>query len=140
MKTITWKKTSLFYRLATVYGPMWSHLPCGDLCFYTRAVAMGVLGVLSRIALFSFAVVITLGGLIPWVAFMLMHGLVEIGPLATVNAILDGVFSILALMIYGGYLMNQHGLNVEIKPPSFVKEAYRSFKDKTCVRVEFTND
>ena len=140
MKTITWKTTSLFFQLAADYGPMYRSNPCEDICSYTRAVAMGVLGVLFRIALFSLVVVITLGGLIPWVAFMLMHGLVEIGPLATVNVILDGVFSIFALLIYGEYLMKQHGLNVEIKPPSFVKEAYRSFKDKTCVQVEFTND
>lgn len=129
---ITFNRNSWHFRLATTYGPMyrWEHTT--DICRYTRSVFFGLLLVL----------VITAGlGLITWGLvdmglwlYFLFNGylLEPIGPAIIIFA------SILVGLVVGTVFLGFEVIQtVNISTPSFVKQAYYSWKDKYCSRVEF---
>lgn len=152
MKELTFKRSGLAWKLATTLGPMKSYVEDTDICTYWRAVAMGsafatFLAALAAVLLWS------IGDFIGYVAAVIAMGyFFEIG-IGIIGATLLAVLLLTALGIFIDMkfcawkdLRRQKAWEARIRmdegleePPkdSFLREAYRSWKEKTCVKVKF---
>jgi len=154
MKTETVNVNSWHYRLATTYGPQSKYeLEYGDanLCSYIRSVIVGLL----------ITLLITIVGIMASFAFILVPviyiaaSILEIGVHLPFDEYL--VFILLELVIisiigvfwffesnthrkvfYGIQKVTQASGVAKVIPetPSFMKLAYRKFKEKTCYRLK----
>jgi hypothetical protein len=135
--TFTINRKSWHYFLAYKLGDFHDDESATDennICFYVRQVAQGVLLGALGCALFAGAAFLAICGL----AF-LVHLLINFN-LPTVMLQAGGGTAgatVVALVVWGiRTLWLRHRVRSYQKPPSFIKQAYRSFKDKTCVRIE----
>lgn len=132
MKTLTFDKRSWHYAIAKFGGfNSWSDQ---DLCTYTRKFMKGLFGAFL------------IGCLIALVGFGLSHLLLGIifsiiaGAWVTteIGIVFGMVLSIMAGFIVVGTSVEKYRDNQESKPQKpdgFVKNAYRGWKDKFCVKI-----
>jgi len=124
MKPIVFKKDSWHYKLADGMG-----YPSEDICGYTRQVLEALL--LATLGVGICAALLYLVASVPmWIGMMLYLGMfLEPLPGAEGGSIIL-FFAAVCLICY-------HASQVDLEAPSFARVAYRSFKEKYCVRVEF---
>jgi hypothetical protein len=154
MKKLTYSKNSWHYRLARQigYSPDWgyddegnSNKDFGDICSYWRHVVGAVL-VIAIIFAIIYVVATLSVHLIMGIVFSLLYGmwlgtlvaeatLFFIGAGITLLVIFEGI-----PRVYSSYKEYRYDHPKQPKPDGFIKEAYRSFKNKTCVQVKFTDE
>jgi hypothetical protein len=154
MKTLKFNKNSWHYFIATRLGPLSQWRDTTDFCAYVRAVLVGMIWALALVviagALLYCGVCWTIwiidcikaGHLIklangsPELLFSLVLMLVII-----VAAALGAIYGVVQLQEYlrdkrrRKYQYTNNEDYVE-PPPSFIKHAYLTFKEKTCFKVE----
>jgi hypothetical protein len=133
MRELEYQKRGVIWRLASTYGPLHSFETETDICTYWRAVLKGsfLVALLTMWAMMVSAGVADFGAwLVAMVSFR-MYIIPEVGAFV-IGAIL-GVSSI-AGMIVGTFYLKKSGVHA----PQFMTEAYTSWKDKTCVKVNLT--
>lgn len=155
MKPLNIDRGSLLWRLASVYGPMserYVELNGTDICTYTRAILKGFIKflVILGLSMFGALCVADFGA---WVVAGLVESFVGPDIPAGITALFVGFLAIL----FGGTFIRlvwdelmeyryrqrrkkqlENGMDPEEEPePSFIVEAYRSFKDKYCVPMKF---
>ncbi len=134
MKTFKLNKDSLHYRLATVYGHFPKYEIETDLCSYTKQVIKGIYPVLMITALGGFLSIPT-GNFLAWVAYLFTFGQINPNELTIVFMVLAA----LVVSLFGAFCYNEHQKTKPDKPPkpdNFVGLAYKSVKNKMCVKIE----
>jgi len=144
MKTLVFNKESWHYKLARGYGHS-----CTDICTYGRQVLKGIL---EAVFLFFFgsAAIAACVGVVGMLLFLVASFLsyVAAGLVAGVwpdpnDAIIMGGTTVIVIMggatvLVVGRLMKMCDKSKPFIPKdSFIAEAYKSWKDKYCVPVEF---
>jgi hypothetical protein len=134
MKAFTLSNTAWHFRLAN-YGATRIWVEDGsDICEYTRAVFAGSFLLLLAVIAGALATV--------WVGLSLFN-LYEVAVGAAMlelhTALFLFVMGIIGFFIGVAVLADWYNSRPEKPPvePGFVKLAYRKFKNKTCVRLEF---
>jgi hypothetical protein len=147
MKSITFNRNSLHYRLATVYGNFSDYRESDrNFCSYSKQVLLGLFKIFIMIICASFL-------LIPQVIFLIWASVrltsqqvISVDDIACVGA----MFITIEFLFYLIFLTNKlHEHNIYLKlhvhdineiitsNPSFIKTWYQSIKDKTCVKIDF---
>lgn len=135
MKTLKFSKNSWHYKLAR-FGDEFSERNLSDICSYTRAFLWGTFLFLLFVA-FMLGIIFIHGEAIGYVAAMIAQGtFIEPDTLAGICLMLYGAFFILCLITYTTKTVCEH----KFKEDNFVVNAYHSFKDKYCVRVEVKDE
>lgn len=135
--------TSIFFHLATAYGPMEACYPREDICSYVRAVIGGALMVLLLSLLGGLVTVITISQPLAWALYNLLHDVyVPMENDGKLSLIMDLIIIVTtsffyAKHVYGRRIARYFHREQPVKGPTFLSEAYRSFKYKTCVPVRF---
>lgn len=150
MKPFVFNKDSWHYWLANEVGNFKGHIEETDICTYTRAVINGAFWATVAAAVMCGLVYWITITLVWWVV-ILQHGFFEaVGPV-----VLTAI-----LVIFGGSALVAEGVpwlfrkirravydsqsgrreKVKVKTDNFVAQAYRSWKEKTCVRVTLIGD
>jgi hypothetical protein len=145
MKAFTLSKKSWHWRLASYYGPAHEYEFMdggdGDLCSYMAAVLKG-LAIVCLVTM-GLAMVAFLEGTIgAWLVFVINNGMIKMDDAAVAATVMNIFFAVFGVSIF--FSISETGKNFRAKisalnltPPedSFLVLAYRSFKDKTCVRL-----
>jgi hypothetical protein len=141
MRPLELNRTSWHYRLATIYGPMSGHYPREDICSYVRAVLRGVCFVVFLSAIGGVLIGMIYGNLLAWaIASWQYHMLIHMDPpavagVAVTSALaLAGIFATIASWVTRKLRSRDRHVS---KKPTFIGEAYRSFKEKSCVPIQF---
>lgn len=135
MKTLKFSKNSWHYKLAR-FGDEFSERDLSNICSYTRAFLWGTL-LFSLFTVFILGIVVMHGEAIGYVAAMIAQGtFIEPDTLAGICLMLYIAAFTLGLIIYATRTVCEH----EFKEDNFVVNAYHSFKDKYCVRVEVKDE
>lgn len=142
MKPQTYSKKSLHYRLAHVYAKCYEwDLQYMNICEYTRKVLFGFFLAI----LLSFVVGGVLGGFTDFLIWFYVA--LTTGQYVELHSV--GIFGVSivvgSLVLVGSAMLKDkyHSykrhkvIHEQPKPPSFIAEAYRSFKDKVCFKVNF---
>ena len=140
METLKLKKGSWHYRLASITANL-EIFNEPDICSYTRSVLAGMLIVAAVTVLFSF-VSFTLAHMILGVIFASIYGAWILTDIAIIGYILTATFGFIFLIDRGIKIADvrriRNKLNPkEVKPDGFVKHAYKSWKNRFCVKVTF---
>ena len=148
MKSFVINRNSYHYLLAT-RGNLkevgrWGDPREVDFCEYSRCVLKGAftsLVVLALISFFAFGVINVLAG----IGFSLYYGMFIFSELAKLTIFITTVFGSAILFIYLKVMFDEHldrrRQNQEPNlQPSFLSQAYSSWKDRYCVRVEFDGE
>lgn len=140
MKSLTFNKNSLHYKLARLGGvSQWDDT---DICAYTRNVLMGILWSVVIVGLFTFASACLID-LLFGIVFSIIYQTMLFTPMAYATMMFIGVLSVKGFICFCQY---QHGKwKMEKRnapqtpkvPDGFLKAAYKSHKEKYCVRVDF---
>lgn len=133
---------SWHFRLATVYGTMRAAYPDEDLCSYVKSVLKGLLLVLFLVILGGGILGFLMGNTISWIVASSVLGIIiEPNPQAAASIDILGVslFWYILHTIDNKYPKDLRWTKKYITAPSFIREAYSSFKEKTCVRLSFLN-
>jgi len=142
MKSITFNRNSLHYRLATVYGSYDGSWDCDkNFCTYSKSVFRGFLLTLVIVIAGVMLLAPQINMLI-WLAVRLPSQ--KLIPPDEINSFIIGA-TFIAIEIVGGLLVLKFKLgdsktyisNIIPTTPSFIKTWYQSFKDKTCVKIDF---
>lgn len=148
MKPLVFKANSWHHRVAAEWGGLSTWQDTSDICRYTRAVlnGMGKVGLLlAMVASLLYWITIT----IVWWVVILQHGYFEEGGPMILSAIVI-LFGSAALIAEGipwvfrklqDYIRRKNPAfhHEKVKTDNFVTKAYRSWKEKTCVRVVFVD-
>jgi hypothetical protein len=126
---LTFNSTSLHYKLALL-GGLSKYDDDSNICEYTRhGLVIAFLGLILSHMLFA-------------VGFSLVYGILIFSD----AAIAGFMTTSLGLCWFGIWKLadsvKEHRRNAQdesTKPDGFVKHAYKSWKEKYCVKVEFTN-
>ena len=129
---INLNKSSWHYQLATAYGSLHKNETVTDICYYTRQVIKGVflaVFITCLISVAAFCVIDMFMG----IGFSIAYGAMLMNTPGLVVLIL--IFSIGALcaLALASDKVSKSNRN---KEPGFVRTAYRSWKDKFCVKVK----
>lgn len=156
MESITLKKNSWHYRLATVYGnwdPLWDGEMC-DICSYSRKVTYGAIRAVIVAAVLGFVAATfadfalylqVAGGTNDFVPphFMGVFGMILSAFTIAVSVITSIAFSLVWLVKQGIEWFMDQDIADKIADalakckPSFLSAWYRSYKDKVCFRINF---
>lgn len=142
MKEFEINTKSLHYRLATVYGGYDSYYRGSDICSYTRHIMMGLLGILCLIILLSF-LSFALFDIVVGTIFSIIAGMFIMGPIGQILLIIMTAIIITFLLagmvsvIKNKYYEYKNKKNSAPEPDGFIKTAYKSWKDKYCIKVKF---
>lgn len=139
MKTLEFNRNSWHFWLATRIANFKTYNEDDlNICAYLRSVFAGGL-VITLLGTLATLIASLIGSAVfHWVGVLL--GLIHRKP----NSMEIGgsVFLIMITVVYVIYLITTYFKNRTYSeadaPPGFIKSAYRSWKDKTCVRVSFT--
>lgn len=152
MEPVKISKDSLHFRLATVYGPLtkWDITrEKVDFCGYIKAVLKGSLSALAW-TVFAAAAGWALGDALAWLMSGLLHGFVKPNIAGMVAMVVIAIVAVLVAWIIldditDDFLYSwRQAKRVADKTapkaqnkssPGFIKLAYRSLKDRYCVRV-----
>jgi hypothetical protein len=134
MRELTFKRDGLLTRLAVVYGPMKEWDTETNICTFWWSVFAGFWWALMITGISGLVIGGILGDTLGWIFAMIHMGyMITPDNGAVVFLFILFVISMLALVILIRWLFSVHGPTDE--NPSFLKEAYKSWKEKTCVRV-----
>lgn len=153
MKADTFSINSWHARLATVYGPMYESRLVGewadediDFCEYVRAVIRGAIYAMA-LAVLAGLVAWGVGDALAWLAAWAMQGYPdkpELPGALIIFLVGGGVALICFVGILFGIVTQFRKLkdqvwtkSKEVSKPSFLAEAYSSFKGKYCKRIRF---
>jgi hypothetical protein len=125
MNTIKLNRNSWHYRLYECYAN--NYLEPNDICVYTQNVILGAITVFF-IMLVAIVASIAVGDFLLWSYFNLFVGSVDMEKPAAIFLI----FSASAVIIFGIGTFRDYSKFHD----NFVTSAYRSHKDKYCVKVE----
>ena len=125
MNTIKLNRNSWHYRLYEYYANNY-HEP-NDICVYTQNVILGAITVFF-ITLVAIVASFAVGDFLLWSYFNLFVGSVGMETPAAIFLI----FSAFAVIIFGIGTFQDYSKFHD----NFVTSAYRSYKDKYCVKVE----
>lgn len=156
MKTLEFSKKSWHYLIATKLGPLHEHHEVTDFCRYVRAVIFGSLWGLC-ILIVGAVVLYALGDFLGWLVVSAINWQF-VQPSLAVQIILMllacvGIIAGAAVLVFGLYfgvkISREHlherayqkrygdGSKEYVPPPpGFIESAWKTFKDKTCFRVE----
>lgn len=126
------KKNSWHYSLAK-FGSIWFESECDNLtiCRYGQFVLKGFFSILVQILAFGFIAVFFIGGIIPWIAFMVINGvLVRPDILASTNLV-----AILATLI--GLVILTVVIWLETNFKMMCKNSRFFNKEKFCKTINF---
>lgn len=135
-------ENSWHYHLATKYGNM-KYWLTEDICTYTQSVILGLI----KAALMTLLLAVVVGSVVSFWMYLLVSAIV--GHIATIengfgmfggviHAIVFGAIAVVNLVLGFEWCVNKITGKVRaIAHTGFVKAAYRSWKDKYCIRVEF---
>ncbi len=137
---LTFNRNSWHYWIATKWGDLYVAEQRSDICYYLRQVVLGIFKMIfSGLAATLFGTMM-LSGLFHFIGVLL--GLIhrpavgyEVAGIAMVGAIVAIVGIAWLRDKYLNWKVKQYGTGP--KAPSFIKTAYRSWKDKVCTLIEF---
>ena len=135
MESLKIKKDSWHYKLAE-FGDRHGYIPySSDICSYTKHVIWGLLlGFMAFLAIFAF--ICSIGNTLAFLAAISVYGIwFEPGWPAQVILILIitvGLFSLFFVI----YPIVDNIVNSDSNTVKFIPSAYRSFKNKFCIKVE----
>lgn len=134
MKPVVFKQDSWHYWLTEFGG--WCPRNT-DICRYTRAVLRGLLLFLLS-AFLVVAIAALTGAWFGWAVASITHSFVPPEGLALVFCVALGVVAGTAALLGTLYVLVEKvsPALADVVYDSFASEAYRSFKDKVCFRVE----
>ena len=144
MKAFTLSKKSWHWRLASSYGPACEYEYMeggdGDLCSYIQAVLKGAVIALFITMAFGLVAFVE-ASLGDWAVYVINNGMIRMDDTA-VAALLMNIFCIVfGTIIFisvseTGKNLRRRVSSINLAPEdSFLVLAYRSFKEKTCVRL-----
>lgn len=132
MKSFTLNTKSWHYWFATTMGDFSRYDITSDICTYTRSIFLGMLLTFLLSVLVFSAVILPVGNLVYCLLLWKLNLLAE-GTLG-----LLGCVAFMALLFTLASLYRKHGAPIiENKPNGFIKQAYASWKNKFCIKVEF---
>jgi ABC-type multidrug transport system permease subunit len=142
MKSLTFNKNSWHYLIASMVGYAPYEYGNGherNICTYSKYVVGGIIVLLvmgAGIAGFGFLFFQVFFGIV----FSLIYGMWLMSATGEAALILTGFFGSIALL---GLAWLAHKRRLErdrfhIRPDGFVKNAYKSWKEKFCLKIEFT--
>lgn len=143
MKTLTFNKNSFHYKLAEFGGlDKWNSY---DICSYTRRVVVGMLLMCVLGSIFAFLaniiIQVVLGiGFSFWYRQDLFSDWGKAGMIMIVTSAAGGIILFVPQMLWRAYQNRQAriaGLDLPVKPDGFIKTAYKSHKQKYCLRIDF---
>lgn len=139
-------KKSLHYRIATVYGNFQEWNTQTDLCEYTHQVIRGSIFILLITVLCCGIFGFLGGSFLAWVVWMIVNGTtIAASPESFGGMVLFvGMTGILTLLLISAIDCPEitDKLNLKVRKFKkaqdkwFIVQAYRNFKDKTCVLIE----
>ena len=129
---ISLKTKSWHYRLATAYGSLSTYAETTDICDYTRQVLKGVFIAVFMTAIISVAALCVIDMLMG-IGFSIAYGVMLMNPPGLIALILIIALGIIFSIAFAADKMNETVRNTQ---PGFVRTAYRSWKDKFCVKVK----
>jgi hypothetical protein len=140
METKTVSRNSWHYKVATFLDRSYEE-PRLDFCSYVRGFLKTMVGV-AFMAVVACAVVVAVSvavwwvsNFIAWTAYLLIEGWVEMHEYAVIGAILTGCGA-----VFGAYQLGMKAAPVvAVHQPDFLRDAWRSFHDKTCFRLRITD-
>lgn len=124
METVVFNTNSWHFKLASKVGYKYWRGNL-DLCSYIRWVVWGMVVVIGAVSLASLAAYAVADAVAWWAAMLFNWKFMEASTFAGVATFL---IVVVCLMFAG--------VDIDVAP-SFVSEAYKSFKTKTCRRVSF---
>ncbi len=157
MKSLTFNKSSWHYLLATKignYDPPRKYEDSdelygdsGDICTYTRHVLLGAL-LLTLVGVIIACVGFALWHFIFGIIFSLLCGCYMFSDLGTIVLVVGSIFALSvgffkSVKAIGEWNYNRkmdkrkNYVNRPPKPDGFMKHAYKSWKGKFCVQIEF---
>ena len=138
MKSLQFSADSWHYKMIYKYTPARDR-DLVDICSYTRYFLFSLLTIgliLAGVTLASFILTQILVG----IGFSLWHGMLIFSEVAKVSmgviTVLGGAIGIVAFMAWVGDKHREYKEAHRGEPDGFVKEAYKSWKEKYCARVE----
>lgn len=145
MKTLAFDKASWHYRLASLYAGYKSY-DGRDICTYTKYVMGGLGAILLGLTAFGLISLLLLNAVIGAI-FSLMHGVNLLDEMAAITLILSGAGCFVAgfvwtIVTYSNYQARRRaerlwGEPATARPDNFVRKAYKSWKEKFCLQIEF---
>ncbi len=140
MKTLRFDYDSWHYRFTSRFTQIGYHQKPIDLCSYVRAFFAATLFA-TLLATLATCVAFALVHVVLGIGFSLFYGLFIFSELAYGTMIFIGGCLIYAAIYFTvGWIRKRRNLALyNEKPDGFVVNAYKSWKDKFCVRVEFTH-
>jgi len=137
MNKLTLNTNSWHYKFATFGG--FNRYKSQDICTYTRRIAQAMIGIvmLSFIAMFlTWAAVEMIMGM----AFSLYYGVYLFSNMGELGLLLFVAVMIVIATFFTVWVAHDVILNrAERVSDNFVSHAYKSWKNKYCVGVEFTD-
>ena len=136
MKVIEFKRDSWHHKLATIHDPYYNQdwKDETDICTYTRHVLLGFLSFLFMCGVFGLLAFFTLNSLYAvyqWVFFSQPMNEFAVVFLCVVGGLLT-----MGLLAGGTAVVRE---KLDSSHPGFVRTAYRSWKDKFCVKITFVD-
>ena len=125
MNTIKLNRNSWHYRLYECYAN--KYFEPNDICVYTKNVILGAITVFFITAI-AVVASIAVGDFLLWSYFNLFVGSVDMETPAAIFL----MFAAFAILIFGIDTFQDYSKFHD----NFVTSAYRSYKDKYCVKVE----
>jgi hypothetical protein len=135
MESLKIKKDSWHYKLAK-FGARHGYVPySSDICSYTKHVIWGLLlGFMAFLAIFTF--ICGIGNTLAFLAAISVYG-IWLEPDWPAQVILILSISVgLFLLVFLIYPIVDNIVNSDYNTDKFVPSAYRSFKNKFCIKVE----
>lgn len=143
MKTFQLKKDSWHHRLAATYGPMNTWTDSTNICSYAMSVFGGATWIVMLLAMRGLLIGIPVGDFIGWILAMSKIG-VWIVPEEPAWIIYVALGSISVLILVGILIYSVYAIKTKYFPakendePGFISQAYTSFKQKSCHKIELT--
>lgn len=155
MKTLKFNKKSWHYWVATKFGPLGDWKTNTDFCAYVRAVMVGSIW-LSMLVVLGMGILYCGFEWVRWVIACLEAGhllklaemspamlfMMIIGIVATVALVLGTIWGWVQLQVYmrqRAKVKRSHTNAYVEPPPSFIHQAYLTWKEKTCFKVELND-
>jgi hypothetical protein len=134
MKTLKLNKNSWHYKFASFYD---KDVKYGtDICSYTRTLFFGFLLYSFLFSVAGFIAGCLLYTIGSWIAYLFGYPLNDIVPAFTI--VYGLAFIMIGVCVYLSQLEQRSWVRDEKpKEPGFIKLAYRSWKEKFCVKIDF---
>lgn len=138
MKTLKLNKNSWHYKMVHRHDRFFDEYDL-DICSYMRKVIYGVFMYILATLIVTFAA--TAGSIliietILSIAFGIYYGMDLFSEIGAAGILLLFV-GVIAYMVFSTIKMLTNRVDTAIKHDGFVKNAYKSYKEKFCARVEF---